>query len=315
LILVVLLSATAINYFIYPKTAFLNFYYLPVMVAGYFLGKRMAVLIAFFAILMVWVFVLINKEGFFHGGGQFEENLNLMVWGGFLILSGWLGSLSEKLNMELQHSNKLREDLAQEREMLRKAFNQLHEHSEKLEEKVAERTAELEKSRRELEISAVTDPLTNLLNRRGMEDKLHYEELRFNRDKKAFSLIMGDIDHFKKINDEYGHDAGDHVLVQVAKILMEIPRKQDVICRWGGEEFLALLPETELKGGSILAEKLRKKIEEEKIHFNGADISVAMSFGVSTFEADQTLEECIRKADECLYQAKDQGRNRTIPPP
>lgn len=172
---------------------------------------------------------------------------------------------------------------------------------------------ELQELKKKLEVSAKTDPLTGLANRRGMIEKVEYERFRFNRNKKAFAFVISDIDHFKKVNDTYGHDAGDFVLRHVAHHFKDFSRKQDVVCRWGGEEFLMLLPETDLNGAILLAEKFRARIEKEAFEHNGQVLRITMSFGLSIFEeSDQDIDACIKRADKCLYIAKVSGRNRII---
>jgi len=165
-----------------------------------------------------------------------------------------------------------------------------------------------------LESVAKTDPLTNLLNRRGMEEKLTIEKARFERSNKTFSIILSDIDFFKKINDNHGHDAGDYILIETAKILEYSSRKQDEVCRWGGEEFLIVLPDTSMKGAVILAEKIRSAIEQNPFQFDGHTIPLTMSFGVQVFLKDLTINDCIKKADGFLYVAKEKGRNQVISP-
>ncbi len=312
-ITLILISLVFINFLVKSKVAFLDFYFLPIIAIGYFMGKRKAVLFAFFTILCVALLVIFDKEAYaaLHPGS--EHGLNLAVWGGFLILAGWLGSLSEKLKAELALSNDLREKLALEKELLKASNDRLAEYTNGLEERVSSRTKDLEKAHRELELSANTDPLTKLLNRRGMADKLDNEKFRYERNKKAFSIILCDIDHFKKINDNYGHDAGDYILREVAKILNSASRKPDIFCRWGGEEFLALLPETDLKGGAILAEKLRATIEGNDFIFHSNKIPVTLSFGLCEFDETMTIDNCIKMADRCLYLAKEAGRNQLIP--
>jgi len=172
--------------------------------------------------------------------------------------------------------------------------------------------AELREAKCELEISSRTDPLTGLLNRRGMEEKLESEVLRFERNNKPFTLIMTDIDHFKKVNDTYGHDTGDFSLAQLARILIQHSRKQDVVCRWGGEEFLMLLPETPLRGGSALAEKLRSRIEQEALTFKNHKFKLTLSLGIACIHEDQNLGSCIKHADVRLYLAKQRGRNQIV---
>jgi diguanylate cyclase (GGDEF)-like protein len=165
----------------------------------------------------------------------------------------------------------------------------------------------------QLRISSKTDPLTSLLNRRGVMESLEIEAHRFERSKKCFSIVLSDIDHFKNVNDTYGHEAGDKILVEVGKIIRENCRKQDVASRWGGEEFLILLPETDLEGGKLLAEKIRKAIESNEFFYQEQKIPITMSFGLSIFfENSKNLEDCIRYADDCLYNAKKMGRNRVV---
>lgn len=171
---------------------------------------------------------------------------------------------------------------------------------------------ELEKVNFQLEHMSRTDPLTGLSNRRDLLQKLSQEEARFKRGQKPFTIILTDIDHFKKVNDTYGHDAGDQVLIKVAQLLKGMIREQDIVSRWGGEEFLVLIPETNLEGGIKLAEKCRTRIQSETIHHNQQEIKVTMSFGVSTFKTGQALEECIKMADDLLYIAKRTTRNRVV---
>lgn len=184
------------------------------------------------------------------------------------------------------------------------------EHSNSIKDALIEDLQELKK---QLEISAKTDHLTKLLNRRGMIEQIDYERLRFHRNKKAFTFVIADIDHFKKINDSFGHDAGDFILSSVAKKLKESLRGQDIVARWGGEEFLILLPETDLSGGILFAEKFRSTIEQSAFLFSKNSLHVTMSFGLSIFETpNMDLDACIKRADECLYKAKSEGRNRVI---
>ncbi len=190
-------------------------------------------------------------------------------------------------------------------------------------ENISERKAEQEKKeqliqelldlKKKLEISVRTDPLTDLPNRRGLAEKLEYEKVRFDRSKNPFTIIMGDIDHFKEINDTYGHDAGDHILTDIARMLSNNSRKQDIVSRWGGEEFIILLPETDLGNGAILAEKLRDKIEKEVFIYQGTKIPVTLSFGLSVYnKKGLKTDDVIKQADQCLYQAKNSGRNQVV---
>lgn len=174
---------------------------------------------------------------------------------------------------------------------------------------------ELQSLKTQLEISAKTDPLTGLLNRRGMNEQIEQVKIRYERHKTPFTFIITDIDHFKHINDTFGHDAGDYILREIAKGLKESLRKQDIIARWGGEEFLILLPETDLRGGITLAEKFRSRVEKELFRHKEHDIRMTMSFGLSAYEETGDIDTCIKRADECLYKAKNTGRNKVITDP
>ncbi len=164
-----------------------------------------------------------------------------------------------------------------------------------------------------LETMAKTDQLTGLPNRRQMIENIKYEVIRFRRGGKPFSIAIGDIDDFKKINDTYGHAGGDFVLINVAELLRNGCRNQDLVCRWGGEEFLLLLPETDAAGAFTLAEKQRQTIANVDLKFEGKQIKVTICFGISTFnQKGQTYEECIRLADDSLYAAKEGEKNKVI---
>jgi len=162
---------------------------------------------------------------------------------------------------------------------------------------------------KKLEDAASHDPLTGLLNRREMGRILRSESLRTQRYKRPFSLILCDIDDFKKINDTYGHKFGDTVLKMIADAFRDGTRTQEHIARWGGEEFLILLPETPIDGTMIVAERLRDSIENEKIIFGKEEIGVTMSFGVGEFNPSFSIEENLDNIDKKLYEAKRAGKN------
>ena len=173
-----------------------------------------------------------------------------------------------------------------------------------------QKNIELVKLNKELEKLSAIDPLTNLFNRRIMDEKLSKEWERAVRYKSKFALIIFDIDHFKKINDTYGHQTGDKVLREISRLSEQVLRKADVIARWGGEEFLILLPETDKKGTEILAEKLRKKVEQ--YHFTDCN-NITISMGVAVFHGEEkTVDELLNEADKNLYIAKQSGRNRVV---
>lgn len=162
------------------------------------------------------------------------------------------------------------------------------------------------------EKQAMQDPLSGLLNRRGMLEKLQIEFDRSQRYKNDLTVMMCDIDHFKTVNDQYGHDKGDEVIKSLGDIFKSGLRKQDSLARWGGEEYLFLLPETSGQQAMRLAEKLRNKTEETQYQQDDKTFSVTISIGLHQIISTDTINSAITKADTNLYQAKDQGRNRCI---
>jgi len=159
---------------------------------------------------------------------------------------------------------------------------------------------------------ASTDPVTNLANRRIMLSRIDQEKEKLDQTGEAFTLIMIDIDNFKEINDEYGHDAGDFILVNLANIINFIVRKQDQVARWGGDEFLVFLPETGTEGGRVVAEKIRARIITTPFIYHEMDIPVTVTLGVSMCNTNIGIGNCIRKADLALYTGKQAGKNRVI---
>lgn len=161
-----------------------------------------------------------------------------------------------------------------------------------------------------MEELATTDQLTGLLNRRAMHDIMERELSRASRNNHTFALILGDLDLFKRVNDTYGHDIGDEVLRETARRLGSQMRAQDALCRWGGEELLILLPETDMTGAMQAAEKLRCVIADTPMAVGSHQIPQTISLGVACWHREDELDRVIRRADEGLYLAKDNGRNR-----
>jgi len=182
----------------------------------------------------------------------------------------------------------------------------------RLEEEVAERTAELSEANLRLSEAALVDPLTGLYNRRGFTVEVEAEILRVFRTGRSFVVVLADIDHFKSINDRYGHVFGDHVLARVAARLRDCVRDVDRVARWGGEEFILLLPETDSEGAVVLAEKLRQAVAEADFQLGDHGLSVTMTFGVASFRKGESLDACIARADTALYKGKESGRNRVV---
>ena len=187
--------------------------------------------------------------------------------------------------------------------------SELQRYHDQLEYTVAELQMEISERKlaiEELEQLAETDPLTSLINRRKFHELLNYEVERNQRYRSGLSLIMCDIDHFKNINDQYGHDAGDEALITFSKKVSENIREVDIFSRWGGEEFMILMPNANLENARSVAEKLRKVIELTDVD----DIdSFTASFGVTHYEENDTAESFLKRVDDALYRAKENGRN------
>ena len=157
---------------------------------------------------------------------------------------------------------------------------------------------------------ATVDPLTRLLNRRGLDDALQVSRAQAARRSLPTSAIMVDIDHFKQVNDSFGHEIGDQVLRQIADIISRMCRSSDVIARTGGEEFLVVLPETDLDSARVLAERIREAIGQRPLVVDSQRIAVTVSLGVSSIVGDLNLDELSLEADRAMYLAKRGGRNR-----
>lgn len=159
---------------------------------------------------------------------------------------------------------------------------------------------------------ALQDGLTGLLNRRAMERVLGREAARSGRSGRPYCVVMGDIDRFKGINDRYGHAFGDEVLRLVADCLRGGVRGQDLVGRWGGEEFLMVLPETGMEGASRLAERLRVEVEKLAVTRKGEAVGLSMTFGLASSAEGGSPEEIVVAADEAMYEGKSLGRNRVV---
>jgi diguanylate cyclase (GGDEF)-like protein len=157
----------------------------------------------------------------------------------------------------------------------------------------------------------IVDGLTQIHNKRYLNEALDREVLRARRHQRDLSVLMFDIDFFKRVNDQFGHLAGDYVLRELAKIVQERIRRDEVLARYGGEEFCIVLPETPLPGAAALADDLRERVEKHVFVFQGERMPVTISVGCALMSGtDRTAAELIQRADEKLYEAKRSGRNR-----
>jgi len=178
----------------------------------------------------------------------------------------------------------------------------------------------LMESEKRFKLMAITDALSGLPNRRHFFQLAKAEFSKATRYNTAVSIIMVDIDHFKTINDTYGHAAGDMVIKVVAEQMQRAVRETDHLCRYGGEEFVVLLPETEVAEAEVVAYRIKDYIQNRKTHFDGKEIQVTASLGVSSNETNgkpalhshETLDDVLKSADKALYVAKEFGRNMVV---
>lgn len=213
-----------------------------------------------------------------------------------------LETLVKKRSKSLAEKNQKLEDEIIERKKMEESLRQANDEIEKNNFKLKITMEKLQKMSR-------TDPLTKLPNRRHMIERIKEEMDLYNETQRPFSIVMTDIDFFKKFNDTYGHDCGDFVLIEVSKIIKESIRQEDFAARWGGEEFLLLLCGTESIQGKNLTESIRTKIETTKFVFDGKPVYVTMTFGLANYDDNLGLDGSIQKADKALYLGKNQSRN------
>jgi len=226
-------------------------------------------------------------------------------------------ALAERLNFEKQKSIEAQIEAYKQERIARKAQSKALEiqrrANEVLEQRVRERTNDLQMANKKLEELSITDGLTGIKNRRFFDEISPYEFKRAIRDKTPLTVLLMDIDYFKKFNDSYGHITGDDCLKVVASTIEnEVQRVSDMAFRYGGEEFCALLPNTNIHGALKVAENIRDRIEKTDFRFNRKRVPITISIGIATCTPNkaQSMDELLSRADMALYQSKNDGRNR-----
>jgi diguanylate cyclase (GGDEF)-like protein len=214
----------------------------------------------------------------------------------------------ESLDVLVQDANKRLVDMNRTYERLLHQLEQLVSEKEGL-------ATQLRQANDELSRLAGTDALTGLANRRALEEAMKRDISRSQRTSQPLSAVILDVDHFKAVNDTHGHAIGDFVLTRVADVLRSTLRTGDLAARWGGEEFVALLPGSALEGGRIVAERIRSSLEQTEMTTHGKSFRVTASLGVAALPAGTTTQDgatLIGRADAALYEAKRSGRNKVI---
>jgi len=202
--------------------------------------------------------------------------------------------------------------LLPELQQLHEQYRALAQKTERLLKEKTQLETQLSNMNRSLSLATRIDPMTGLGNRRAMMEMLEQEFSRANRHQRAISIIIADIDAFKRVNDAHGFNTGDDVLVEVARVLRSCVRNEDFCGRWGGEEFMFLLPETDLEGALAVANKIRESVAMTEFVINKPGVRLTISLGVCSHQNEQNIFDAVTHADQALHKAKMGGGNRAV---
>jgi len=222
--------------------------------------------------------------------------------------------INTKIQTELQlkEANKVLKNLISELSVTNHALEILNKEMTEANQEITRKNTELNIAYKKLEELARTDELTGLPNRRVLDEVIRMEIRRTHRSKRGFTIAIGDIDGFKHFNDTYGHDCGDIVLKHIAKIMRDKVRTTDYIGRWGGEEFMFILPETDCEGSLIVLDRVRSHIGSHKVRYKELELQVTITIGYSFFGVDCDFDRILKQADLALYAGKRRGKNICI---
>lgn len=260
-----------------------------------------------------WVFIMFALFIFFCGVTHVIDTVN--IWHGYYHIEGAakLATAAVSLATAIMVWRLLpaalaipnRDDLILKNEQLSAMQRELEASNRELESKVAART-------KELRLLASRDDLTGLSNRRELTNVMQRELARAQRYRHSLSVAMIDVDNFKMLNDEHGHQVGDRVLQAVARIFEAGCRTSDLVGRYGGEEFLIVMPQTGSEAAALLANRLLEELRKTEVAINGGAISVTCSIGIASARRDEQVDALVNRADQAMYSAKEQGKDRTV---
>jgi diguanylate cyclase (GGDEF)-like protein len=267
------------------------------MYGMYFANESRGVLLLVYILILIFGIYNPNSRGFLY-----VSAFTLVTYGIDIALLSYFRSDSVNLNIEYLQWLVL--------SLVLVAFSIIGGHISSLRRHLRISQSELEKSLAIIKEMSIRDELTGVYNRRHLMELLEHEYHRISRGGARFSVAMLDIDHFKSVNDTYGHLTGDEVLRTVSDVIANSLRSADFCGRYGGEEFLLVMTQTNINGALLCAERIRSTIEQSRFPNMGADFRVTVSLGVTEFGGKEDIPTMIERADKALYRAKETGRNR-----